>query len=184
MPDGDYQLLVHQYTKRETSNVGFDVEIEFDGNVHSISYPKAVRPDEKVAVATIRYTEKDGFKIIESLPTSQASKVVWNIPTQTFHKVQTMMFSPNHWNGKPVGNRHYFFMLENCQNEGKARGFFNEFLTQDLDKHRKVLEICGSKVRIDESENQLSGLGFSSTRRNHIIAKVKGSFQRVVKITF
>ena len=94
------------------------------------------------------------------------------------------MFSPNYWDDRTVGNKHYFFMLDGCLNEDKARGFFNEFLIEELNTHRKVFEVVGSKMKTEESTNQLSGLGFSSTQRNYILARVKGSFSRTIKITF
>ena len=62
--------------------------------------------------------------------------------------------------------------------------FFNEFLTDELSKHRKVLEMVGSKMQTDESINQLSGLGFSSTNRASILVRITGSFNRVIKVVF
>jgi len=94
------------------------------------------------------------------------------------------MLSPNYWDDRTVGNKHFFFMLDGCSNEDKARGFFNEFLTDELTPHRKVFEMVGSKMKTEESENQLSGIGFSSTQRNYILCRVKGAFSRTVKITF
>ena len=184
MKDGIYKLFVHQFSKRETADVGFIVEIEFDGTIYSFSYAKAVRDGERIAVATILYSKKEGFKIFESLPSSQAVRQVWGIPTQTFHKVIAIMNSPNYWDGMTVGNKHYFFILNGCINDGKARGFFNEFLNEELSTHRKVLEVVGSKMKTEESTNQLSGLGFSSTQRNAVLCRVNGSFTRTIKITF
>jgi hypothetical protein len=83
-----------------------------------------------------------------------------------------------------VGNKHYFFMLDACKNDGSARGFYNEFLCAELEPHRKTMEIVGSKMRAEESENQLSGLGFSSTQRNSVVCRVRGTFNRLLKITF
>jgi hypothetical protein len=143
-----------------------------------------VKGNENVIVAEIRYSKKDGFKIIESIPSRQSAKEVWGIPTQSFHKVSVAMLSPNHWDEKAVGNKHYFFMLEGCINDGKARGFYNEFLTSELDQHRKVFEIVGSKMKAENSPNQMSGLGFSSTQRNSVLCRVKGSFTRTIKINF
>ena len=37
---------------------------------------------------------------------------------------------------------------------------------------------------VESSDDQVSGLGFSSTQRNSVIAKVEGSFTRTVKINF
>lgn len=184
MAEGVYKLLVNQFCKRESIDCGFDIEIEFDGKVNSIHYSNPVKNNEYVTVAEIKYTHKNGFEIISSLPSKQSSKVVWFIPTQTFHKVSVLMLSPNHWDGKSIGNKHYFFMIENCLNDGKARGFFNEFLKDELSVHRKVLEVVGSKMKTEESLNQLSGIGFSSTKRDSLICRVKGNFTRVIKVLF
>jgi hypothetical protein len=131
------------------------------------------------------YTHKGGLKITKSLPRQDVSKVLWGLPTQTFHQVTIACLSPNHWNGsRPTGNRHYFFMLQGCQREGSSRGFFNEYLSDDLREHRKVFEMVGSKMRTEEEGEQLSGLGFSSTRRNNVYCKVAGAFTRTINIIF
>jgi hypothetical protein len=182
MIEGQYGLSVNQYNKRETSDVGFDVEIEFDGQVFSFSYAKAV--SGTVPVATINYSHKDGFTIVESLASTQTVKTVWELPTQTFHKASVILLSPNYWNEMPIGNKHYFFMLEGCRNEGKVRGFYNEFLKEELTPHRKVFEIVGTKLKVQDEVNQLSGLGFSSTQRNSVVCRVKGSFSRTLKVLF
>jgi hypothetical protein len=181
MTEGIYRLFVHQFTKRETVDTGFEAEIDFKGTVYRFAYDKPLRQGENVAVAEFRYTKATGFELISSLPHTAASKKVWNIDTETFHKVSVVALSPNHWDGQGVGNRHWFFMLDQCCNDGSARGFYNEFLKSDLDPHRKVLELVGARMRTEESAEQLSGLGFSSTQRNHLIARVGG---RVVKIVF
>lgn len=184
MIEGVYKLFVNQFSKRESIDVGFNVEVEFDGKIFSFSYAKPVRDSEMVAVADIKYTHKDGFEIIKSLPNSQSSKEIWGITTQTFHRVSVIMLSPNYWDEKVVGNKHYFFILESCVNDGRARGFFNEFLKEDLNIHRKVFEVVGSKMKLAESPNQLSGIGFSSTQRNKLVCKINGTFSRTVKVIF
>lgn len=184
MKEGVYELRVNQFLRREKVDVGFEVEIEFDGRVHTLSYPESLVSGGTIHVANIKYSKKNGFEILESLPSTQTSKEVWNVPTHNFHKVNMIMHSPNHWDGVKVGNKHYFFMLDNCLNEGKARGFYNEFLSEELSEHRKVLELVGAKMRTEESSNQLSGLGFSSTQRNQILCRVNGTFSRVVKVLF
>ncbi len=181
MRDGIYVLSVHQYRRRETIDVGFEVEIDYLGDIHSYTYGKAV--SNTVVVAKFKYTSKGGLEILESLPSSQSVKTLWNLPTRSFHQVSALMLSPNYWDLGKVGNKHYFFMLKGCENDGSARGFFNEFLTPELDVHRKVLEVVGSKMKI-EGSNQLSGLGFSSTQKNTLICRVKGSFSRTVKVQF
>lgn len=184
MQEGTYKLSVHNYMHRESIDVGFEVELEFDGVVHTFAYGREVKNKESVAVAIFSYSHQNGLKILESLPMSQASKTLWGIGTQQFHEVSMVMLSPNHWDDQGVGNRHYFFMLQDCINEGPARGFYNEFLSDSLREHRKVFELLGSKMQTPESSNQLSGLGFSSTQHNHVFAKVTGNFTRTIKITF
>lgn len=74
-----------------------------------------------------------------------------------------VMFSPNYWDEqKEIGNKHYFFILEGCKNQTQPRGFFNEFLNEKLMKQKRVFEALGSRMRVEPSDNQLSGLGFSS----------------------
>ena len=182
MTPGVYTLKVNNYNRR-SSGTGFEVEVEFEGTTHHFAYEKALRTGETITVAEIEY--KNGvFKITSPLPSSQTSKTVWSLPTQAFHKVNVVALSPNYWDEKTVGNKHYFFLLDGCRNEDRARGFFNEFLSEELNVHRKVLEVVGAKMKTEEADNQLSGLGFSSTQRNYILARVKGSFNRVVKIVF
>jgi hypothetical protein len=64
------------------------------------------------------------------------------------------------------------------------RGFFNEFLRGDLDKHKRVFEALGSKMRVPASNVQLSGLGFSSTQSNSVVIRVEGKSKRVLKVVF
>jgi hypothetical protein len=83
------------------------------------------------------------------------------------------MLSPNYWEGNSIGNKHYFFMIDGCKNPDPVRGFFNEYLRPDLEKqHHRVFEALASKAKTEYSDNQLSGLGFSSTQRNELIVKV------------
>lgn len=183
MREGEYTLSVNNYTRR-SNGVGFEVEIDFMGTLHSFVYDKVVGNGKYVTVAKFNYSKAFGITFIESLPSTQSSKKVWGVDTNNFHKVSSIMLSPNYWDERAVGNKHYFFMLENCLNEGKARGFFNEFLRPDLDAHRKVIEMVGAKMKTDESNNQLSGVGFSSTQRNSIMCRVTGAFTRIINITF
>lgn len=182
MQEGVYNFFVHQYRQRESIDVGFVAELEFDNQVYTFHYDRAVR--QKVDVLSLEFSRDKGFKILKSLPTTQASKEVWGLNTMKFHKVSTIMYSPNHWDGEKTGNKHYFFMLDGCKNEDRTRGFFNEFLNEELQEHRKVFEVLGAKMRTERSDNQLSGVGFSSTQKNRVFCKVQGSFNRIIEIIF
>jgi hypothetical protein len=182
MKSGAYKLFVHQYQMRESSNVGFEVEIDFRGVVYRMAYDKPVR--DRITVAT--FAVRNGVVTMEpELPTSAAAKTLWGVKTGEFHRVSALMFSPNYWDAqRGVGNQHYFFMLDGCKNDGQARGFYNEFLRSELDKHRKVIEIVGSRAKVPPSDAQLSGLGFSSTLRNEVLVRVQGDLTRTLKIAF
>ena len=182
IPEGAYKLIVNNYRKRERKDVGFEVEIEFEGEIHTFNYPREVTGN--VTVAEFSYSKKDGVRITKSLPSSTSSREVWNLNTSQWQQVNFAMLSPNHWGDKAVGNKHWFFILDQCRNPDSVRGFYNEFLKPELTEHRKVFEVLGSKMRAGYSDDQLSGLGFSSTQTNHVFCRVKGAFDRVVKIIF
>lgn len=184
MQEGEYKLYVNNYSKRETIDVGFDVELEFDGVIHLFNYAKPVKDSENVAVSTFTFSRKDGIKFLSSLDSTAVSKEIWGLHTNNFHNVAMVMNSPNHWDGEETGNKHWFFMLDGCVNDGRPRGFFNEFLNNNLTEYRKVFEVLGSKMKVAESNIQLSGVGFSSTKRDYILCKVTGSFSRIIKIIF
>lgn len=182
LKEGVYILKVHQFYRREVQDVGFVVEIEFDGVVHTLAYPEPVGMKQLIEVARIQYAKNDGFRLVSSIPSKSATKTVWGVQTQQFRTVSMITLSPNYWDGGQVGNKHYFFMLDGCRYDGKVRGLFNEFLKPELDKHRKVMELVGSTVRTEESEYQLSGLGFSSTKRDSLVCRISGSFDRQVRV--
>jgi len=185
MPNGSYRLSVNQFSKRENQDVGFKVEVQILDEVYNFEYPKAV--SSYVIVADFTKTESLGISITPHLPlissgSSKKSEKIWNILTEEFNPVKALMLSPNYWGNEVTGNKHYMFMLENCLNDGKARGFYNEFLSNSLHEYRKVMEVVGSKVRTNESPDQLSGLGFSATQPGEVIVRVTGASKRLLKI--
>jgi uncharacterized protein YfaP (DUF2135 family) len=185
MREGTYKLFVHQFNKRESVDVGFEIEMEYLGTEHwRFVYEKPLRHNENVPVVEFHYSRERGIDILKSLPSSTAARELWGLKTQEFQPVAAICRSPNFWGGSGIGNEHYFFMLNNCRNDGTARGFYNEFLGADLNAHRKVLELVGAKMKTGESVRQLSGLGFSATRRDHIIVRAKGSFTRDLRVAF
>ena len=110
--------------------------------------------------------------------------VVFGLDTGKFHKVSLICLSPNFWDGQGVGNKHYFFCLRGAKSPEKIRSIHNEFLRDDLMRHRKVMEVLGQSLLVESTEGQLSGLGFNSTVRDELIVKLGGSFKRVIKIKF
>lgn len=183
MIKGTYKLFVQQYRPRERDDVGFEVEIDIKGAVTRFEYAKAIPSGVNVVVAELAYSPSKGIEIVKGLPSTSLTRTMWGVQTGQFQPVNVFLRSPNYWEEKKaIGNQHYFFMLDGCVNEGNARGFYNEFLRGELDKHRKVIEIVGSKMRTAETPNQLSGLGFSATKHTEIVIQVKGKFTRTLKV--
>jgi len=121
----------------------------------------------------------------EKLPSHTSSREIWNLTSNKFHPVSVAMYSPNYWDEQEgIGHKHYFFMLNDCNNPETPNGFFNEFLHEELMKHKRVFEALGSKMRVKDAPEQLSGVGFSATKRSHVVCKVKGSFERLIKVIF
>jgi hypothetical protein len=184
MRNGRYKFMVHNFEHRGGRS-GFSAEIEFDGQIYSFEYRKDIKYKETVLVAEIEFNKDKGIKFIKSLDSQMSSKTIWELKTNQFYPVSVCMYSPNYWDDqKGIGHRHYFFIINDCKNEERPNGFFNEFLHEELMKQRKFFEALGSKMKVENSKNQLSGIGFSSTKRNSVICKVTGSFTRTLKIKF
>jgi hypothetical protein len=93
------------------------------------------------------------------------------------------MLSPNYWGDNHVGNKHTFFVIDGVKSDEDTRGFYNEFLHSRLETHRKVFEVIADKTKCQPTEGQLSGLGFSSTKSESFIVRVKqGKKQRLFNV--
>ena len=184
-PDGAYRIVVNNYCQRETSDPGFVVEVESGGRLQHYSYNKTVRNRQDIVVAILHM--KDGVvefaEVDVSITQANISQEKWGLKTEAYAKVAAVTLSPNYWGGNAVGNKHTFFVLEGARNDEPTRGFYNEFLHPRLEPHRKVFEVIGDKTKCRPTEGQLSGLGFSSTKRESFIIRAQqGKKQRVFNV--
>jgi len=183
--DGVWTVMVHQYRQREKIDVGFEMQFAIGEHVRLLKYSKQVTG----YVNALTFKVKQGEIVDVSLGTdivegpSESEK--WGIKTESLVRVDSLMLSPNYWDDNATGNKHWFFMLHGCQNPEPIRGLYNEFLHPSLEKHRKALEILGDKMKCPVSENGLSGVGFSSTRKDTVKVVVRtSSTVRAYNITF
>ena len=184
MKPGKYDFYVHQYANRGGRD-GFRAEIEFEGQIFRYDYRKELRQDEKVRVATVTLGVDGKFTIEHKLPCENASRGIWGVKTMDFVPVSVVMFSPNYWDEQTgIGHKHVFFALKGCKNPEEPNGFYNEFLKQELMDHKRVLEALGGKMKVSYADDQLSGIGFSTTKRNSLVVRVKGATERVMKVAF
>lgn len=176
LADGTYKVWVNNYNKRESIDVGFTIELEYRGAIQQFSYAPAVqsRADVPVLELMVKGGELVEVRVARGLVGGSASQDKWGIKTETLVPVDTLMASPNYWDGQEIGNKHWFFILKDCRNPEPARGIYNEFLKGALEPHRKVFEVLGAKTKCPVAAEQLSGVGYSSTRKDQAVVVVKG----------
>lgn len=185
-PDGKYKVVVNNYTHRETSNPGFVIEVESGGKLTHFTYNKQVRNGANVTVVTL-YVKNGVVEQTEvgdpGITSGSVTQDKWGLKTEQYVKVSAVTLSPNYWGENAVGNKHTFFVLEGAKNDEPARGFYNEFLHPRLEQHRKVFEVIGDKTKCRPTDGQLSGLGFSSTKKETFIVRAQqGKKQRVFNV--
>lgn len=182
--DGIYEFSVNQFAKRESTNVGFEIELEFAGGLMHFKYEKAVTGTIKVAnvhVSKGKVVKVDPGSAVKGGSISQDK---WGLKTLDLIKVNNVVLSPNHWDGA-TGNKHWFFILDGARNPEPCRGIYNEFLKPELEKHRKVFEVLGDKTKCPVVAEQMSGVGFSSTRGDRVtVVAVGPNLQKSYTIVF
>lgn len=173
--DGRYLVFVHNFTRRESVDVGFVVEVESPYGLETYRWEKAV--GSKTQVAVVEIAMKNGQPTITpatGIVRGSVSQERWGVKTLDLVRVNSIVLSPNHWDDNAVGNKHWFFVLEGCKNPLPARGIYNEFLSPRLEKHRKVFEVLGDKTKCPVADEQISGVGFSSTRKDKVTVVATG----------
>ena len=159
-------------------------EIAFGGNVYRFVRREPLQHKEWITLAKLEL--KNGvFSILEMAENDSTPIEKWNIKTNQFVPVSVISYSPNYFDEQDgIGHRHLFFFLKDCVNNESPNGYYNEFLKSDLEKHKRVFEALGAKCHVEDTDDQLSGIGFSMTKRADLVVKVKGATERVMKIKF
>ncbi|WOL31433.1 hypothetical protein [Microcoleus phage My-WqHQDG] len=186
-PDGIYKIQVHNFCKRESIDVGFTLEVESLGTISMYHYPLPVTDKEYVDALSI---DVKGGRVVDIRPGPKVvagdnSKEEWGLKTQTLVRVDSIILSPNHWGDSAVGNKHWFFIMKDCLNPEPTRGIYGEYLRNDLyQKHRRVFEVLGDQTKALPTSEQLSGLGFSSTKGDKVRVLVQGRTSKTYEIQF
>lgn len=172
--DGDYKIWVNQYRLREREDIGFAIELEYEGQLHQFSYPKIVKDDVDCFILHVKGGKLISFEVSDALSGGNVGKEKWGVKTESLVPVSALMFSPNHWGSNRVGAKHLIFALDGCKNPDPTRGIYNEYLRGDLDKHRKVFEVLGNKTKCAPTDDQISGVGFTAARGDTVTVVVDG----------
>ena len=183
MIPGTYKFYVNQYAARGSK--GFSAEIAFGEEIYSFSYPYPVAG--RVDVAEVTMNKYNEFTIKPILPATSGTinKEIWGVNTNQFVPVSVISYSPNYFDDQNgIGHRHLFFFLKGCKNTEEPNGYYNEFLKHELEPHKRVFEALGAKCHVENADDQLSGIGFSMTKRAELVVKVKGATERVMRIKF
>jgi hypothetical protein len=172
---GRYHVVVNQYRRRESIDVGFEIEIEAAGKIETLRWEKALSQGQNVPVCEI-VVDRSGLSVepAPGIVGGSSPREKWGVKTMEPVKVNAVVLSPNHWDEKAAGNKHWFFLLDGCRNPDPVRGIYNEFLKPDLEEHRKVFEVLGDRTKCQVSDQQLSGVGFSSTRGDRVTVIATG----------
>ena len=173
--DGDYKIWVNQFSLRETKDVGFTLQVTYGQETKEYRYNRKVTGNIQCITFKVKSGRIEWMQANKQLKSEDTPVQKWGVSTGARVPVDSIMLSPNHWDGNSIGNKHWMFILKGCRNPEPTRGIYNEFLRPDLERHRKVFEVLGTKTKCQPSDDQLSGVGFSSTRNDSVVAVVKGS---------
>lgn len=177
---GRYKLRVYNYNLRDLKNNTYELSIHQKGKTFKHC---DINPGYRNCSEFVFDIDSSHNVQCSSMSEDKVSQDVWGVKTNSFVEVDCFFKSPNYWSTE-VGNLHYMFALKDCKNPGAVRGFFNEYLKNELNDFRKVFELLGSKTLVEPKENtpQVSGLGFSSTQRNSLVFQVTSATKRLVRV--
>jgi hypothetical protein len=171
--DGIYIFRVTNFTQRTPNKYGFKAEFETGKDLFMFDFPRPLKDKEVVEILTLSVKNGVASYNFNITPTK--------VNKGEFVKVNSVMLSPNFWNNQQVGNKHFIFTTDSIKaNTATTRGFYNEFLNHSLLEHRKVFEVLGSKIVVEDNEQQLTGFGFSSTQRAEAIFKADGRLYNIL----
>ena len=180
--DGAYRFWIVNFDGG--NNNGAKAEIAFGDEVFTYLVDHEIRGNEFIATVHVKNGAIDHIEQSEYLVDSNATSTeIYGLETNKFHKVNLVCLSPNHWDS-PIGNKHYFFMLDGAKSPESIRGFHNEFLRPELLEHRKVMEVLGTTLKVESTDKQLSGLGFNATVRDELVLRLQGTHKRIIKVQF
>lgn len=184
LKEGIYTFKIHNWNFRNPTTGGFKAEIAFDGQVYRFIRREPLQHKEWITLAKLEL--KNGhFEIIEMMENDTTPIEIWGLKTNQFIPVSAISYSPNYFDEQDgIGHRHLFFFLKDCVNTEEPNGYYNEFLKNELAEHKRVFEALGAKCHVEDTEDQLSGIGFSMTKRAELIVKVKGATERIMKVKF
>lgn len=179
---GTYAVSVNNFNRRENRDVGFTLQVADAAGLTNYAYGVAVAHKQTVECLTATVDTQGNVTYSVAPALSQTSAEVtgekWGVPFGHYAEVRCVMLSPNHWDGREVGNRHWFFILKEARADEQPRGLYNEYLHADLAKHRKVFDVIGERTRPVITGEQLSGIGISSTLRRSAVFEVSASAGR------
>ena len=180
--DGAYRFWIVNFDGG--NNNGAKAEIAFGDEVFTYLVDHEIKGNVHIATVHVKNGAIDHIEQSKYLVDSNATSTeIYGLETNKFHKVNLVCLSPNHWDS-PIGNKHYFFMLDGAKSPESIRGFHNEFLRPELLEHRKVMEVLGTTLKVESTDKQLSGLGFNATVRDELVLRLQGTHKRIIKVQF
>lgn len=179
---GTYRVAVNNFTKREAKDVGFTLQVADGVGTTDYHYPLAVSNGQTIEALTATVDSQGNVTYVISPALQKASTQVtgekWGLPYGQYAEVGSVLLSPNHWDGQSSGNKHTFFILKEAKADEQPRGIYNEYLHPDLHVHRKVFDVIGEKTKPELTDDQLSGIGVSSTLSRQVVVEVSAPGSR------